>query len=225
MTPNASSPASLTLVIGDKNYSSWSLRPWLLLRHHGIAFDEVRLPLDTPEFASGIARWSPSGRVPVLHHGDLVVWDSLAICEYADEAFLDGRGWPRDAAARAVARSVSAEMHSGFAALRSSLPLNCRRRIKDFVVPPDAKRDIERIARIWRECRASAGDAPFLFGEFSIADAMYAPVALRFRTYGVVLGDVEQRYANALLALPALREWLAAAEAEGHALPKYDSIA
>jgi glutathione S-transferase len=217
---------TLTLVIGNKNYSSWSLRPWLLMRHHDIAFDEVRLPLDTPEFRSGITRWSPSGRVPVLHHGNLVVWDSLAICEYVNEAFLDGRGWPRDGAARAVARAVSAEMHSGFQALRNALPMNCRRRATGFVVPAEARGDIDRITRIWRECRArAAGDEPFLFGAFSIADAMYAPVALRFRTYGVAVGEVERHYADALIALPALREWLAAAEAEGLALPKYDTIA
>ena len=217
---------TLTLVIGNKNYSSWSLRPWLLMRYHDIAFDEVRLPLDTPEFRSGVARWSPSGRVPVLHHGDLVVWDSLAICEYVDEAFLDGRGWPRDRAARAVARAVSAEMHSGFQALRNALPMNCRKRATGFVVPVEARGDIDRITRIWRECRACvAGDEPFLFGAFSIADAMYAPVALRFRTYGVALGEVERRYADALIALPALREWFAAAESEGLALPKYDTIA
>jgi glutathione S-transferase len=216
----------LTLVIGNKNYSSWSLRPWLLLRHHGVAFDEVRLPLDTPEFASGVARWSPSGRVPVLHRGDLVVWDSLAICEYVNETFLDGRGWPREVSTRAVARAVSAEMHSGFQALRSALPMNCRKRASNFVVPQEARRDAARITQLWRDCRARfAADGPFLFGGFSIADAMYAPVVLRFRTYGVAIGDVEQRYADAVLALPAVREWLAAAEAEGLPLPKYDAIA
>jgi glutathione S-transferase len=215
-----------TLVIGNKNYSSWSLRPWLLMQHHAIEFDEVRLPLDTPEFASGITRWSPSGRVPVLHRGDLVVWDSLAICEYVSEAFLDGRGWPRDLAARAVARAVSAEMHSGFRALRDALPLNCRKHTNGFIVPADARRDIDRITRIWRECRSRVvGDEPFLFGAFSIADAMYGPVVLRFRTYDVHVGDVERRYVDAMLALPAIREWLAAAEAEGLALPKYDAIA
>jgi len=215
-----------TLVIGNKNYSSWSLRPWLLMRHHAIEFDEVRLPLDTPEFTSGITRWSPSGRVPVLHRGDLVVWDSLAICEYVSEAFLEGRGWPREPGARAVARAVSAEMHSGFRPLRDALPLNCRKRTSGFVAPAEAMRDIERITRIWRECRARvAGSEPFLFGAFSIADAMYAPVVLRFQTYGVNIGYVERRYADAMLALPALREWLAAAEAEGLALPKYDAIA
>jgi glutathione S-transferase len=224
MTDNAS--ARPTLVIGNKNYSSWSLRPWLLMRHHGVAFDEVRLPLDTPEFTSGIERWSPSGRVPVLHRGDLVVWDSLAICEYVDETFLDGRGWPADAQARAIARAVSAEMHSGFQALRTALPLNCRRRAAAMSIPAEARGDLERIMRIWRECRAHyAARGPFLFGGFSIADAMYAPVVLRFRSYLVPLGDVERRYSETMLALPALGEWLAAADAEGMALPKYDKIA
>ena len=224
MTDPASNDA-LTLVIGNKNYSSWSLRPWLLMRHHGIAFDEVRLPLDTPEFAAGIARWSPSGRVPVLVRGDLMVWDSLAICEYVSETLLGGRGWPGNPAMRAVARAVSAEMHSGFQALRDQLPLNCRRRVRDFVVPADARRDIERITRIWRECRARAGDGPYLFGAFSIADAMYAPVVLRFQTYGVEIGEVERRYADTMLAVQALKDWLDAAEAESQALPKYDAVA
>jgi glutathione S-transferase len=220
------SGARPTLVIGNKNYSSWSLRAWLLLRQYDVAFDEVRLPLDTPEFARDVARWSPSGRVPVLHHGDVVVWDSLAIAEYVNETFLDGRGWPRDAQARATARAVSAEMHSGFQALRKTLPFNCRMRAKQFVVPADAKRDIDRIARIWHECRARfANRGAFLFGEFSIADAMYAPVASRFRTYGVAIGDVERAYADTLLELPAMREWFASAETEGHALPKYDALA
>jgi glutathione S-transferase len=224
MTDTAS--AKPTLVIGNKNYSSWSLRPWLLMRHHGVAFDEVRLPLDTPEFASDIARWSPSGRVPVLHRGDLVVWDSLAICEYVNETLLSGRGWPADLDVRAIARAVSAEMHSGFQTLRDSLPFNCRRRAPVSALSGEARGEIERITRIWRECRARFGAAgPFLFGGFTIADAMYAPVVLRFRSYVVPLGDVERRYSDAMLALPALGEWIAAAEAEGLPLPKYDKIA
>ena len=223
MTDDTQKP---TLVIGNKNYSSWSLRPWLLMRHHGIAFDEVRLPLDTPEFAHDIARWSPSGRVPVMHRGDLVVWDSLAISEYVNETWLDGRGWPADADARAVARAVSAEMHSGFQALRNALPLNCRRRAAATTISADVRADIDRITRIWRECRARyAAAGAYLFGGFSIADAMYAPVVLRFRSYVVPLGDVERRYSETMLALPALGEWLAAAEAEGLPLPKYDTIA
>jgi len=160
-----------------------------------------------------------------LHRGVLVVWDSLAIAEYVNETFLDGRGWPGDPAQRAVARAASAEMHSGFQSLRNQLPLNCRKRAKGFVPSAEAKRDIDRIAELWRECRANAGEGEFLFGAFSIADAMYAPVVLRFRTYGIALGDVERRYADAILAMPAIREWLASAEAEGLPLPKYDAIA
>ena len=213
------------LVIGNKNYSSWSLRPWLLLRQHRIAFDEMRLPLDTPQFASGIQRWSPSGRVPALQHGDLTVWDSLAICEYADEAFLDRTGWPAATAARAIARSVSAEMHAGFQALRSALPMNCRRRVSDFVADAVAHRDIARVCALWRDCRARFGAAgDFLFGGFSIADAMYAPVALRFVTYGIALDAGARAYADALLALPALQEWLRDAATETEALPGTDRV-
>lgn len=213
------------LVIGNKNYSSWSLRPWLLLRQHRIAFDEMRLPLDTPQFASGIRRWSPSGRVPVLQHGDLTVWDSLAICEYADETFLDRTGWPADAAARAIARSVSAEMHAGFQALRSALPMNCRRRVSGFVADAAAQRDIARVCALWRDCRARFGAAgDFLFGGFSIADAMYAPVALRFVTYGIALDAGARAYVDALLALPALQEWLRDSATETEALPGTDRV-
>lgn len=203
-----------TLVIGNKNYSSWSLRPWLLLRHHGVDFDEVRLPLDTPEFYSAIGRYSPTGRVPVLRVEDLVIWDSLAILEYSNERWLDGAGWPRDIAARALARSVSAEMHSGFSTLRAQCPMDCVKR-STAPVSADAMRDIERIGALWRDCRARYGSGgPFLFGSFGIADAMYAPVVLRIVSYGIAIGPVERDYADALLALPALREWLADAEAE-----------
>ncbi|GAA0723865.1 glutathione S-transferase family protein [Dokdonella soli] len=214
------------LVIGNKNYSSWPLRPWLLLRQHGIAFDEMRLPMDTPAFASDILHWSPSGRVSALRHGDLTIWDSLAICEYVNETFLDGAGWPVAAPARATARSVSAEMHSGFQALREALPMNCRKRASGFVVNADARRDIGRIVALWRDCRARFGaQDPFLFGAFSIADAMYAPVALRFQTYGVVLDADARAYVDALLALPALMEWLRDAAAETETLPHTDRVA
>jgi glutathione S-transferase len=206
---------ALTLVIGNKNLSSWSLRPWLLLKQFGVPFHEERLPLDTPEFYARIAAYSPTGRVPVLRHAGLDVWDSLAICEYVSETFLDGRGWPAERARRARARSVSAEMHSGFADLRAYLPMQCARRLAGFVPPPEAQRDIERVTALWRECRAaSAGQGPFLFGEFGIADAMYAPVATRFVSYGVAVGEVERAWMDALLGLPAMQEWLAAAAAE-----------
>ena len=213
------------LVIGNKNYSSWSLRPWLLLRHHGIAFDEVRLPLDTPEFAAAIGQWSPTRQVPVLRHGELTLWDSLAICEYVNETWLDGAGWPRAVPARALARVVSAEMHAGFLALRRSLPQNCRRRASGFVVNEAAQRDIDRVRAIWRDCRTRhAAEGAFLFGAFTIADAMYAPVALRLLSYGVPVDGIERRYIDALLDLPALQEWLQAAELEVETVAATDAI-
>jgi glutathione S-transferase len=203
------------LVIGSKNYSSWSLRPWLLLRAFGVAFEEILLPLDTPEFHARIGEYSPTGRVPVLHDGELRVWDSLAIAEYANERFLAGRGWPADSAARATARSISAEMHSGFAALRNELPMNCRKRVKNHQASAEAQRDIARVRQIWRQTRERCGhDGPFLFGAFGIADAMYAPVVLRFVSYAVALDPLERAYADAILALPALREWLDATVGE-----------
>ena len=218
-------PTRPILVIGNKNYSSWSLRPWLLLRHLGVDFEEVRLPLDTPEFAQGIGAWSPARTVPALRHGDLSIWDSLAICEYANEAFLDGAGWPSDRAARALARTASAEMHAGFSALRTRMPMNTRRRTRDLALSPEVRRDIERVLAIWRDCRARGGaEGPFLFGAFSIADAMHAPVALRFRTYGIEVDDVAREWIGALLALPAMHEWLQAAEAEPETLAATDAV-
>jgi glutathione S-transferase len=210
--------AKPVLVVGSKNYSSWSLRPWLLLRAFGVEFEEILLPLDTPEFHARIRDYSPTGRVPVLHDGDVRVWDSLAIAEYANERWLDGRGWPHDATARALARSVSAEMHSGFAALRGEMPMNCRKRVKSHPTSKDAQADIARVKSIWRETRGRFGKGgPFLFGAFGIADAMYAPVVLRFEGYGIALDPVERAYADAILALPALREWLAATANEPQA--------
>jgi len=203
----------LLLTMGNKNYSSWSLRPWLLMKHLGLEFDERVIPLDTPQFAREVTTQSPTGRVPVLRHGELLVWDSLAICEYACE--LARAGWPQDRAARAVARSACAEMHSGFGTLRSQWPMNARaigRR-----TPPDALRkvDIARIEALWTECRTRFGArGPWLFGEYCAADAMYAPVVLRFRTYGVQLSEPGNAYVAAVLADVRMQAWLAAAAAE-----------
>jgi glutathione S-transferase len=209
-----------TLIIGNKNYSSWSLRAWLLLRQFEIAFNEVKLTLDTPEFHARIGEYSAAGRVPVLLDGDLHVWDSLAIAEYANERFLDGRGWPQSRADRAHARAISAEMHSGFTALRRELPMNCRKRVRADsigagVMSADAARDVARVQAIWREARSQHADAgAFLFGAFGIADAMYAPVVLRFISYDVALGPPERAYVDAVAALPALQHWIADAATE-----------
>ena len=206
---------ALSLLIGNKNYSSWSLRPWLLLRQSGLEFEELRVMFHSADFATRVRAFSPAGKVPALRHGAISVWDSLAICEYLNETFPAQRVWPRAPEERALARAISAEMHSGFTALRGQMPMNVRaagRRVKST---PELEADIARISAIWLDCRArSAARGPFLFGEFSIADAMYAPVAFRFATYGVALGPVEAAYSASLRGLPAMTEWAAAAAAE-----------
>ena len=203
------------LVIGNKNYSSWSLRAWLLLRTFGVPFRELQLPLDTPQFEACIADYSPSRRVPALHDGDVRLWDSLAICEYANERWLAGRGWPAGVASRAHARAIAAEMHSGFTALRQELPFNCRKRENRRVFGTDAAADIERVCAIWADTRRRHGDGGrFLFGAFGIADAMYAPIVLRFLSYDVALEAENKDYAAAILSLPSLQEWLAGAATE-----------
>jgi len=196
------------LVIGNKNYSSWSMRPWLLLRHFGVQFEERRLLLDTPEFERDIAHWSPTGRVPVLIDNGVTVWDSLAICEYANERWLDGAGWPRERSARAQARAAAAEMHSGFAALRTQLPMNSRRQPDAYRWDAKAQAEIDRIQRLWAELSARHGaGADFLCGDFGIVDAMFAPVAIRFLGYGVPLDDASRRYVDALQRVPAFAQW------------------
>jgi glutathione S-transferase len=203
----------LLLTIGNKNYSSWSLRPWILMKHLGLQFAERLLPLDTPEFARDIAAISPTKRVPVLQHGTLLIWDSLAICEYCCE--LAGRGWPRDREVRAVARAVSAEMHSGFSILRSQWPMNARARDRRSAPNPERSADVARIEDLWADCRARYGESgPWLFGEYSVADAMYAPVVLRLQTYGSHLRESSAAYEATVLADPHMREWLDAAAAE-----------
>jgi glutathione S-transferase len=205
----------LTLVIGTKNYSSWSLRPWILMRHLGLAFDERLIHLDTPEFAAEVPRLSPSRRVPVLLHGSLAVWESLAICEYASE-LSGGRGWPDDPGRRAEARSLACEMHAGFQALRSQCPMNIRATGRRVPMTDALESDIARIDAIWDDCRRRhAAHGPWLFGEYSVADAMFAPVALRFRSYGLPAGAHASTYLATVLQDPLLREWLEAAVVEG----------
>lgn len=206
------------LVIGDKNLSSWSLRPWLALTVAGIDFAEVNVRLGRPETKAAILRHSPSGKVPCLIDGRTLVWDSLAICEYAAE--LAPALWPADAAARAEARAVSAEMHSGFTALRQNMPMEvCASRPGEGRTP-EVEADVARILAIWEACRARHGaGGPFLFGAFSIADAMYAPVVWRFTTYAVAVPPVVRAWMDAMLALPAMQAWRAGAAAELVARP------
>jgi glutathione S-transferase len=205
----------MTLVIGNRNYSSWSLRAWLVMRMAGLTFDEIVIPLDQRDSKGLILEHSPAGRVPVLHHGDVTVWESLAICEYVAEMVPGARLWPETVQARAAARAISAEMHAGFAALRKALPMNVRADRPGLKIKPAARRDIGRILGIWRNCRRRYGTVgPYLFGRFSIADAMFAPVVSRFATYRVEMDTIEREYANTVIGLPAMREWAAAAVAE-----------
>jgi glutathione S-transferase len=204
----------LALVIGNKNYSSWSMRPWVAATAFGIPFTEVRVLLDQPDTAANIARFSAAGRVPVLLAGDMTIWDSLAICEYLAEQFPDKHMWPQDVAARAMARSSVAEMHSGFAGLRTAMAMNIKASLPGRGRTADAQADIGRVCEIWEECLSRFGHHDFLFGEFSIADAFYAPVVTRFKTYGVALAPALQAYCERVLAHPAVARWVREALAE-----------
>jgi len=205
----------LKLVIGNKNYSSWSLRPWLLLTAHNIPFEEERIALDLPQTRGRINAFSAAGKVPVLLDGELTVWDSLAICEYVSERYLQGGGWPASPAARAEARACSAEMHSGFSEIRSRLPMNCRATGRRVEMTDPLRGEIARIEQIWAGCRQRhAATGPWLFGEFSVADCMFAPVAFRFRTYGIGLSKAAQEYMQKMLGAEAMLQWLAQAELE-----------
>jgi len=204
-----------TITLGNKNYSSWSLRGWLALKQTGAAFEEVVVPLDRPDTRERVLAAGPSGRVPVLRHGALTVWDSLAIGEYLADRFPEAGFRPDDGAARAVARAVAAEMHAGFAALRTHMPMDLRGRHPGLGRGPDVAEDIARIVAIWRDCRARFGQGgDFLFGGFTLADAAFAPVVTRFATYVVALEGPAAAYRDAVLAWPALQEWYAAARAE-----------
>jgi glutathione S-transferase len=214
------------LVIGNKNYSSWSMRAWVLLRHAGIPFDEVQIRLQQPDTRTQALQHSPTGKVPCLLDGELRVWDSLAIAEYAAEAYPDRGLWPTDRQARAVARSVAAEMHSGFQGLRTHMPMNTRARYPGRGRGPGVAEDIERIQAIWRDCRQRFGaGGDYLFGDFCSADAFYAPVVTRFQTYAVELDAVCRSYSDAVLAVPAVQEWLQAGRDEPWTIPLYEQPA
>jgi glutathione S-transferase len=215
----------MKIVLGNKSYSSWSLRPWLVLEHAGIPCEEQVIPLDQPTTATEIARSSPSGRVPVLADGDLTVWESLSICEYLADKYPEKQLWPRDRAERAMARSVSAEMHAGFTALRTHCPMKFKETFAPQPLSREVQADVARIAAIWDECRRrSDKEGPFLFGAFSIADAMFAPVVSRFHTYGVKPGGAAGAWADMMWALPAMQKWGAAARAETFRMVRYDQV-
>jgi len=215
---------ALHLVIGNKNYSSWSFRPWLAMKVAGIPFDETLVSLEAADFKARVTALSGAGKVPVLIDGEIRVWESLAILEYLAEKFPQAALWPKDAAARAHARAIASEMHAGFQALRNHLPMNIWRPVKVRPLDDGSKANAERIDAIWHDCRTrySAG-GQFLFGAFGAADAMYAPVIWRFHTYAVEVSAVARAYMDAMMALPAWREWADAARRETWVLP-HDEI-
>ncbi len=218
---------TLKLVIGNKNYSSWSMRPWLALRASNIPFEETVIPLytDNPADKERILGFTRSGKVPCLIDGDVTVWDSLSIIEYVAERFPEARLWPEDRAARAHARSISAEMHSGFLPLRNECGMNLHRPIRSVALSADARANVARIDQIWGECRARYGQAGrFLFGAFGAADAMFAPVVHRFRTYAIDVSPVAKAYMETMLGLPAFAEWTKAGLAETLVIEKFETV-
>jgi glutathione S-transferase len=199
---------AITLVLGNKNYSSWSMRPYLALAHHHVPYDEIVIALYEGDYKQAILKHSPAGKVPVLVDGEIAVWESLAILDYLAEKFPKLALWPADPAARAHARSISAEMHAGFTALRKACPMNLKRVPRPIVLPPEAIVDVERVVQIWNDTRERFGKGGhFLFGDFSAADCMYAPVASRIRTYSVPVDLVASAYVDAIHALPAFIAW------------------
>jgi glutathione S-transferase len=217
--------ATYRLIIGNKNYSSWSLRGWLAVKQAGVAFEEDLVDLAAPDYKAELRRRSPAAKVPVLQQGELLIWDSLAIIEHLAESHPEAGFWPAAPAARAMARSIAAEMHAGFAALRSHMPMNIRARHPGKGMGPGVAEDIRRIAALWQEARDTFGrDGAYLFGPWSAADSMYAPVASRFRTYGVALAPDLQAYVDAIHDHEWLREWERAA-LEEHSVIAEDEIA
>lgn len=207
--------ADIAIVIGNKNYSSWSLRGWLALKATGVAFEEIVIPMSQPDTKALFLSHSPAGKVPILKHKGTVVWESLAISEFLAESYPAARLWPADARARAFARAVSAEMHAGFEALRNNMPMDMRADRSGQGMAEGVAADIARVSAIWRECRERYGkDGPFLFGPFGAADAMFAPVVSRFVTYAPKLDAVAAAYRDAVWRLPAMQEWTAAAKRE-----------
>jgi glutathione S-transferase len=212
---------ALKLIIGNKNYSSWSFRPWIAMKVAGIAFEEEVISLNAADFKPRVTTISGTGKVPALADGSVQVWESLAILEYLDEKYPHAQLWPDDPAARAYARAIAAEMHAGFVPLRRHLPMNMWRPVIQRELPPEVQSNVRRIEAMWTDCRARFGTGgAFLFGAFGAADAMYAPVVSRFHTYAVEVGPVARTYMDSVMTLPAWREWRTAALAEPWVLPE-----
>lgn len=215
--------SDLSLVIANKNYSSWSLRPWLFLRHYEIDFQEQRIPLYLENTKSELGNFNSDFKVPILIDNGLEVWDSLAILEYLSETYTQGQGWPQEKKARAIARSVSAEMHSSFANVRNEMPMNCHREPKSIDLSETALREVERIKTLWRQYRTEFGNGgEWLFGDFSIADAMFAPVVIRFNGYAVSLQGIEADYLQSTMNHPAVIEWIEAGKQETEVIHSYE---
>jgi glutathione S-transferase len=207
--------SNLTLVIGNKNYSSWSLRPWIFLRHHNIGFNEKRIPLLVETTKQALKEYNSDYKVPILKDNNFIIWDSLSILEYISEVYLNGAGWPKDTISRAVARSVCAEMHSSFFNIRNDMPMNCRKKFNPIPLSHETIHEVDRIQYLWKQCRSEfGGDGKWLFGRFSIADAMFAPIALRFSGYSIPLDGLAAEYTEQVLQLPELIEWVDAARLE-----------
>ena len=211
---------ALKLILGNKNYSSWSLRPWIAMRNAGIPFDEEVIPLYEPGSAERMAAFSPTGKVPVLFDGDMVIWESLAILDHIAERFPKAQLWPADPKARAYARAIAAEMHAGFVPLRRLCPMNMRRESRRLELTAEVEANVRRIEQIWTECRERFGDGgPFLFGAFGAADAMYVPIVSRFSSYAIEVDAVAKAYMAAVMVLPAYVEWREAGLAEPWIMP------
>ena len=215
----------LKLIVANKAYSSWSLRPWILLAHFKIPFEDIVTLLDLPDTRANTLKYSPSAKCPSLHDGRIAVWESLAIIEYVAEEYPEKAIWPRAKAPRAHARSLASEMHAGFSALRQACPTNFRRKPKAIALGDDVRADVARIEAAWAHARETYGKAgPFLFGRFSAADAMFAPVVNRFHVYDIPVAKPTRAYMDAMMALPAWKAWIADAEAEPWRIEKYESV-
>ncbi|MGH1440636.1 MAG: glutathione S-transferase family protein [Cellvibrionaceae bacterium] len=211
------------LVIGNKNYSSWSLRPWILMKVAGIEFEEVKIELYSPEGKEQLKQYTDAAKVPVLIDNDMTIWDSLAIAEYLAEHHPEKALWPLASDGRAIARAATAEMHSSFNAIRNALPMNCRRKTDYENISPELQKDIDRVCTIWKECKTEYGEqGHFLFGDFSIVDAFYAPVVIRLNGYNIKVGESERQYMDNVLALPELKEWIDEAKGEETVVESYE---